>query len=201
MNPIKDLKDEHQAVKLTLKILDKINQNIECTGKITSTDHIDQLMEFFSVFVDTCHHGKEKDLLFPAMEKIGVSKDNGPIGVLLHEHQLGRAYVKGMKAALSAYKKGNNDALNKFLENARSYITLLDEHIYKEDNVLFPLAEKHLPDKKQAELYDGFEKIEVDKIGIGKHDEFHEMLDQLKDTYLKSDELDFESSESACQLA
>jgi hypothetical protein len=42
---------------------------------------------------------------------------------------------------------------------------------------------------------------EVDKIGIGKHDEFHEMLDQLKDTYLKSDELYSESSESACQLA
>jgi nitric oxide reductase subunit B len=69
------------------------------------------------------------------------------------------------------------------------------------DNALFPLAQKHLPDKKQAELYDGFEKIEVDKIGIGKHDEFHEMLDQLKDTYLKSGELYSESSESACQLA
>ena len=118
MNPIKDLRDEHQAVKLTLKILDRINQNIECTGNMPGTDHIDQLMEFFSVFVDTCHHGKEEDLLFPAMEKIGVSKDNGPIGVLLHEHQLGRAYVKGMKDALSAYKEGNNDALNKFSENA-----------------------------------------------------------------------------------
>ena len=105
MNPVKDLKDEHQAVKMTLKILDKINQIIECTGKMTNTDHIDQLMEFFSVFVDSCHHGKEEDLLFPAMEKIGVSKDNGPIGVLLHEHQLGRSYVKGMQNALSDYKK------------------------------------------------------------------------------------------------
>jgi hemerythrin-like domain-containing protein len=158
-------------------------------------------MEYFSVFVDTCHHGKEEDLLFPAMEKIGVSKNNGPIGVLLHEHQLGRAYVNGMKDALFAYKKGNNEALNEFSKNAKCYITLLNEHIHKEDNVLFPLAEKHLTDKKQAELYEGFEKIEAEKIGIGKHDEFHEMLDQLEDAYLKDDKVDAETSESACQLA
>lgn len=201
MNPIKDLRDEHQAVKLTLKILDKINQQIKCTQKITSTDHIDQLMEFFSVFVDTCHHGKEEGLLFSAMEKIGVSKDNGPIGVLLHEHKLGRAYVKGMMDALSAYKKGKLDALNKFSENAKCYITLLNEHIYKEDNVLFPLAEKHLPDKKKADLYEGFEKIEVERIGIGKHDEFHKMLDQLEETYLKADNVNHETSETVCQLA
>lgn len=200
MNPIKDLRNEHQAVKLTLKILDKINQNIECSGKMTDTDHMDQLMDFFSVFVDACHHGKEEDLLFPAMEKIGVSKDNGPIGVLLHEHQLGRGYIKGMKDALSAYKKGNTDALNRFSENAKCYITLLNEHIYKEDHVLFPLAEKHLPGKKQAELSEGFEKIEVEKIGIGKHDEFHNMLDQFEDTYLKDDEVDFEPSQTACKL-
>ena len=124
-----------------------------------------------------------------------------PIKDLKDEHQLGRAYVKGMQDALSDYKKGNNDALIKFLENAKCYITLLNEHICKEDNVLFPLAEKHLPDKKQAELYEGFEKIEVEKIGIGKHDEFHEMLDQLEDTYLKDDDVDFEPSATACQLA
>lgn len=200
MNPIKDLKEEHRAVKLTLKILDRINQKIECTGKVANTDHAEQLIEFFSVFVDTCHHGKEEDLLFPAMEQIGVSKDNGPIGVLLHEHQLGRTYVKGMRDAMSAYKKGNNEALIKFLENAKCYITLLNEHIYKEENVLFPLAEHNLPREKQAELYAGFEKIEVEKIGIGKHGEFHKLLDELEKTYLKNTELDMATSELSCQL-
>lgn len=139
MNPIKELKAEHQAVKLTLKILNKISQKIESNGKVVNPDHIRQLLEFFSVFVDTCHHGKEEEWLFPAMEQIGVSRDNGPIGVMLHEHRLGRTYVNGMKDAWSAYKKGNNEALKKFFQNANSYITLLNEHIHKEDNVLFRL--------------------------------------------------------------
>jgi hemerythrin-like domain-containing protein len=185
MNPLNDLKDEHQAVKLTLKILEIINLKIEHSGKIVDTEDLAQLIEFFAVFVDKCHHAKEEGLLFPALEQIGVSKDNGPIGVMLNEHRLGRKFVQGMRDALAAYKKGNSEALNKFVKNAEGYITLLTEHIYKEDNVLFPLAEKNLSKEKQAELGEGFEKIEVEKIGIGKHEEFHKFLGQLEKTYLK----------------
>lgn len=194
MNPIKDLKAEHQAVQLTLKILDKINQQIEGTGKASELGHIEQLLEFFAVFVDKCHHGKEEDLLFPALEQIGISKQNGPIGAMLYEHQLGRTYVKGMKSALSAYKKGDNEDLNKFLQNAKDYITLLNDHIYKEDNVLYPLAENNLSPERQAELSEGFERIEIEKIGAGRHDEFHKLLDQLEETYLKEDEVYPETS-------
>jgi hemerythrin-like domain-containing protein len=185
MNPIKDLKAEHQAVLLTLKILDKINKMIAETGKAPQLDHMEQLLEFFAVFVDKCHHGKEEDLLFPALEQIGVSKQNGPIGAMLYEHQLGRTYVKNMKSALAAYQKGDREELNKFLQNAKGYITLLTDHIYKEDNVLYPLAENNLSPERQTELSEGFERIEVEKIGAGRHDEFHKLLDKLEETYLQ----------------
>jgi len=185
MNPINELRAEHKAVKLTLKILNKINQKIQASTKVVNPEHVEQLLEFFSVFVDTCHHGKEEELLFPALEQIGVSKDNGPIGVMLHEHRLGRTYVNGMKAAWSAYRKGDGNALKMFIQNANHYITLLSEHIHKEDAVLFPLAENNLPREKQNEIYAGFEKIEAEKIGVGKHEEFHKLLDQLQEFYLK----------------
>jgi hypothetical protein len=31
----------------------------------------------------------------------------------------------------------------------------------------------------------GFERIEEQKIGVGKHEEFHKMIDQLESAYLK----------------
>jgi hypothetical protein len=46
------------------------------------------------------------------------------------------------------------------------------------------MAEKTLSEAQQEELYEGFEKIEEDRIGIGKHDEFHGLIHALKDTYL-----------------
>jgi hemerythrin-like domain-containing protein len=185
MQPIKDLKMEHDAVQMTLRILDKICQQIEKSGEIIDFQHLDQLLEFFKVFVDKCHHGKEEELLFPALENVGVSNRGGPIEVLLHEHQQGREYVQAMNAALAQYTKGDRTVVNEFVKTAKGYINLLNQHIDKENGVLFPLAETHLSKQEQAKLWDGFELIETQKIGVGKHDEFHKMLDELESVYLK----------------
>jgi hemerythrin-like domain-containing protein len=185
MQPIKDLKMEHEAVRLTLRILDKICQRIEKSEEIIDLGHIDQLLEFFKVFVDRCHHGKEEELLFPALENVGVSREGGPIGVLLHEHQQGREFVRSMNAVLSQYAQGDRKAAAEFVKTARSYINLLDQHIDKENGVLFPLAEKHLSAQEQTQLWEGFEMIEAQKIGAGKHEEFHIMIDQLEKEILK----------------
>ena len=47
------------------------------------------------------------------------------------------------------------------------------------------IAEKQLPEAKQSELAKGFEAIEVQKIGVGKHEEFHRMLENLERVYLQ----------------
>jgi hemerythrin-like domain-containing protein len=185
MQPIKDLKMEHDAVRLTLRILDEICWKIEKSGEITDLQHLDQLLEFFKVFVDKCHHGKEEELLFPALENVGVSREGGPIGVMLHEHQQGREFVRSMNATLSQYAQGDRKAAAEFVETARSYINLLNQHIDKENGVLFPLAEKHLSAQEKAKLWEGFEMIEAQKIGAGKHEEFHIMLDQLEKEILQ----------------
>ena len=185
MKPIQDLIAEHEAVKLTLRILDKICSNIEQTKKISKPEHLNQLIEFFSVFVDQCHHGKEEELLFPALEASGVPREKGPIGVMLAEHQQGRDYIQKMKEAISQYDEGHQEAAAKLLKNARGYITLLRQHIDKENNVLFPIGDNRLSEKKKEELWEGFETIERQKIGVGKHEEFHKMIEYLKSVYLE----------------
>jgi hemerythrin-like domain-containing protein len=185
MGPIDELKMEHQAVKMTLRVLETLCRRMEQPGRAVDVRHIDQLLEFFSVFVDQCHHGKEEQLLFPALEAVGVRKEGGPIGVMLEEHERGREYVRQMKSRLSEYKAGDAAAGTGFIRESRGYVGLLDQHTDKEDNVLFPIAEKELPEAGQAELSAGFERIEVDRIGVGRHEELHRMLDHLESVYLK----------------
>ena len=185
MNAIKELINEHEAVRMTLRILNRISEEIDKTAKIPNPEHLKQLFEFFSVFLDKCHHGKEEELLFPAMEAVGISRKGGPIGVMLNEHQQGRDLVAKMKIALSQYLNGDTGAAQKLKGSANAYIDLLNIHIEKENNVLFPMAEQHLLENKLAELKKGFDKIETDKIGTGKHEEFHQMLDILEGVYLK----------------
>lgn len=184
MNPIQDLKTEHQAVLATLKVLDTIAGGSERSGTIERPEHVEQLIEFFKVFVDRCHHGKEEELLFPALEQIGVSRDGGPIGVMLREHEEGRRYVAAMNKSLSALKAGRpKEVIRDFARQAKGYSALLKAHIDKEDAVLFKIAAERLPAEKLDELGRGFEYIEANRIGAGRHEAFHRMIDDLERTY------------------
>jgi len=120
MKPTEDLKNEHAAVKLALKILEETARRLE-EGVSVEEDHLGGLLEFLRVFVDRCHHGKEEDLLFPAMERAGVPREGGPLGVMLAEHKEGRMYVKGMGAAFLEYRKGGRTSGREYAQNARGY--------------------------------------------------------------------------------
>lgn len=177
------LKTEHRAIKLMLDILESINQRLERGETVPSAD-LAAIVEFIRVFADRCHHGKEEDLLFPAMERAGIPSEGGPIGVMLAEHEIGRTYVRGLAEAAAELAAGNADACTAVVRNARGYITLLRDHIDKEDNILYMMAEMHVSPDTDKRLVEEFERVEEEKIGHGKHEEFHELLHRLRDTYL-----------------
>jgi hemerythrin-like domain-containing protein len=182
MKATQQLKDEHEGVKVMLNILAQVCRQLEATGNL-NTEHFEGILEFLKVFVDKCHHGKEEELLFPALEAAGIPK-YGPISVMLHEHQAGRSYVKAMSEAFAGFKLGNRSLSQGILHYAHDYISLLNEHIVKENNILFVIADSRLSEKMQDELFEGFEKIEEERIGIGKHEEFHGLLEKLSGIYL-----------------
>jgi hemerythrin-like domain-containing protein len=179
MNPIEELKTEHRAVEESLRILEGICRRIEEKRRIDVPQDIERLLEFFTVFVDTCHHGKEEALLFPALEREGVSRQGGPIGVMLGEHVAGRAHIAGMRRALADTQAESTLATEDFMRHARGYANLLRQHIIKEDSVLFRIADDRLSDQVKTDLQKGFDRIEQEKIGQGRHEAFHRMLDEL----------------------
>ena len=183
MKPTDILKSEHDAIQTMLKVTEAVCDKLEAQEKV-NPDHLKQIVEFIRVFADQCHHGKEEDLLFKALEEAGVPKEGGPIGAMLTEHDMGRRYVKKMSEASTAFGKGNTKAAKQFIDNARNYVILLSQHIYKENNVLFPLADRHLPEEKHKALIKEFEVTEREKIGAGRHEELHKLLDELKGVYL-----------------
>ncbi|HSB05619.1 MAG TPA: hemerythrin domain-containing protein [Thermodesulfobacteriota bacterium] len=184
MTATKQLRDEHEGIKLMLAILERVTR-VAGSGHKWDLDHIERMLEFFRVFVDRCHHGKEEDLLFPELEKHGILKNGGPIGVMLSEHVQGRKYIQGMADALVGLHRGAPESATLFGQNAIGYASLLRQHISKEEDVLFTMADKILSSQEDETLLQGFEKLEVERIGVGKHEEFHKLLHKLQDIYLK----------------
>ena len=182
MKATQQLKDEHEGVKIMLNILERVCQELEAVGSL-NREHFDGILEFLRVFVDKCHHGKEEDLLFPALIAAGVPKE-GPIAVMLHEHEMGRRYVKAMSESYAAYLAADKPTPKDIIQSGHGYISLLREHIEKENNVLFVMADSRLSERRQDELLEGFEKIEEERIGVGKHEQFHGLLEKLSRVYL-----------------
>ncbi len=63
---------------------------------------------------------------------------------MLHEHELGRAHVAAVAAALDGAGRGEPGALAALREHLSGYIALLRAHIDKEDHILYPMADRLL---------------------------------------------------------
>lgn len=177
------LKEEHELIIIMLQVLDAACGKIE-EGMKPDYAHLADMIDFFINFADRCHHAKEEKLLFPAMEQVGIGNDSGPIGVMLAEHSEGRYFVRGMKEALAELIAGDSVAAGKFIADAGGYVTLLDGHIMKENNILFRMADERLSDKQQQELLKEFDRVEREEIGEGVHEKYHGLLHRLRDIYL-----------------
>lgn len=183
MKPTEDLIHEHKAIEIMLGVMAKIAENI-MKGKEFDVIEIDKIVDFLKTFADKCHHGKEENVLFPALVAAGIPKENGPVGVMLHEHVLGRGFIKDINDGAESYKSGNTAASQAIANAMLKYVTLLQNHIQKENNILFPLADRTLSQVKQAEIYKQFETIEEEVVGHGVHEQYHELLNQFKTKYL-----------------
>lgn len=175
-----DLINEHQGILFGLKILEKMVLLLKENNRI-EIDDIREIINFIKLFADKCHHGKEEGILFPAMEEFGIPKTNGPIGQMLLEHTEGRKYVAQMNDEI---QKKEFDK-NKFAQAATNYISLLRNHINKENNVLFPLGDKKIPLDRQTKILELFEAFEENVMGAGTHEKLHELLHNFEAKYLK----------------
>ncbi len=82
---IEELMHEHDAILFALKILESMNRQVE-TGSAIDLADVSGFLGFLKEFADTCHHGKEEGLLFPALVRAGLPEQGGPVGVMLSEY-------------------------------------------------------------------------------------------------------------------
>ncbi len=172
------LKHEHEIILLVLKGVERGAESLDET-LAGEPDWLDTLVDFFRTFVDRCHHTKEEKHLFPLMEARGVPKESGPIGVMLAEHEQGRARVRAVADAATAAQAGDVAARRTARDNLLGYVELLRSHIAKENTALFPMADRVLSADDQAGLEAAFERVEAEEMGEGTHERYHELAHRL----------------------
>jgi len=150
----------------------------------TDVNHLKSVVNIIKNYADGLHHKKEEDLLFPLFEQRMAGGHCAPVGVMLMEHEQGRAYVAGMLENISLYENGDGEALQLVYENMLDYAELLQQHIYKENNVLFRMADDTFSDDDQIMLSDKFNEIEDGAQQGSKVEDYIAAINELSKIYL-----------------
>jgi hemerythrin-like domain-containing protein len=178
MNPTGTLKHEHQIVLLIMQAAESEAKHIAETGSLRP-ERVEQIVDFSKNFTDRCHHAKEEKHLFVMLQQRGMPSGSGPVAVMLAEHEMGRKLIKAISEALPNAKAGDAFAVTSVRDNLTAYVELLRNHIQKEDNVLFPMADRLLSAADQQALAAEFEKVEAEEMGEGTHEKYHQLAHNL----------------------
>ena len=159
MTPTQVMEAEHRLIETVVKAMGGVADAIE-KGQRADAATLATAVEFFRVYADKLHHGKEETLFFPMLVKRGVPPQGCPIGGLNHEHEKGRALVGALAEQAPAYAQGRPGAKEGLLETLRGILDLYQNHIWKEDAMVFPMADKVLTAADQTELTKEFAEVD-----------------------------------------
>lgn len=154
------LVDEHKLILRMIALLEK-NAALTAAGKYSNWQFYLDGVDFIRNYADRFHHAKEEDVMFEALIANGMPRENSPIAAMLMEHDQGRAYVGAMEKATQEALAGQSGRESIIAENALAYAELLREHISKEDDILYPLAERVLPEDVRAGILSGYQAAEA----------------------------------------
>jgi hemerythrin-like domain-containing protein len=181
MEPIDVLRAEHSMVKL---VVDAASRDLDqvTTTRTADPAEIEQLIEFFRYFANACHDPKEEDLLFCMLHRRGMSWETWPLDELLKEHEEMRVILESAADWLPLLRHGEAAALDPLVHNLRTYLALVDSHIEKEEDVVFPLALRYLTAEDCAELQHAFESIEEEEEEEGVREYYADLAHRLART-------------------
>lgn len=169
------LLDEHDA---TLVVLDELERAVALAerGVPVAKGIFTDVEEFFTIFVDRCHHGKEEAMVFERLSD--RAEADGVLQHLSADHRTGKMLSSCFREAVARYVPGDIESARALADASRAYDVMLRQHIRDENVDLFAAMERSLEDQDEALVAD-FDRWENEQIGEGTHERLHGMIDSL----------------------
>jgi len=159
--------EEH---RLILRMITLVEQHVATLeqGRFSNWQFFLDAVDFIRNYADRFHHAKEEDILFVALVNNGMPAKQSPIEAMLIEHEQGRQHVHALEAAAQLALAGDPGQAQAIAAHAGAYAQLLRGHIDKEDQILYPLAERILPAAVRPAMVAGYARAEAGAPGVDR---------------------------------
>lgn len=183
MNSVQIMMEEHQNILRMLKVVRSACYSILKDSQIDETD-FKEMIDYIRVYADTHHHGKEEKFMFKKMQQnLGKMGENLITHGMLVEHDMGRLYMHDLEEALERVKQGDAESTLDVIANAISYTHLLERHIKKEDELIYPFGEKNLSAEDMEEVNKLTSEFENNAMEQGTQQHYQNVLERLENRY------------------
>ncbi len=173
------LRRDHDLIEKVIKAMESTIQLLNDDKQIPESILL-PVIDFSKNFTDVCHHSKEENSLFPALEQAGMPHNMGPIAMMLIDHKRSREIGKDMENSAKDYISSGNST--KLISDMQQYVEHITEHLWKENNKLFMMAEAHLQyvSKKVDKELNDIEELKLKETGKTR-----EHYEQLAETLIR----------------
>jgi DUF438 domain-containing protein len=169
---------EHEMIERTMSVL-KSNLDELDTGKYDAVQ-IQRAVDFLLEFGDKIHNQKEEGFLFPLMQERGIPTEGGPVGVMIMEHDAERRLLQHMSAQAGSLTEADQETLNKFRREGLEYLVIRAEHIWKENDILYPMARQAMQEGDAEKLIVEFNRINTETYGPDAWQKFSAMVSEVE---------------------
>jgi DUF438 domain-containing protein len=168
---------EHEMIERAMDVLKGELEKLEAAAHDPWT--IQRAIDFLLEFGDRIHNQKEEQVLFPLMIERGIPA-SGPIRVMLVEHEAERGLLQQMFAQAPTVAQATAEARVEYRRKGIEYLGIRAEHIWKENDVLYPMGRRVLTEEDGRSLVGAFRRISTEAYGETADQKFANMLQEVE---------------------
>jgi len=178
MSAIEILVDEHRLISRMVNVLTILHKRLE-SGDYADVSVLTDVVDFFRMFVDKNHFAKEEDVLFPKFERLAVNPEGCTIQSLRSEHEQSRILTMALTDAIGRDKTSDPAAKSMIYTTIRNSIDLHNDHIWRENILLFPMAERALQESDLNDVARNYGEVEK-RLGTCFRSKYEQLVNALE---------------------
>lgn len=176
MLPVEILISEHSLILLFVNLIEKEIQEIKGT-KVFKPSLISAVVDFFKIYADKYHHGKEEGILFKGLSQKKLSEAGHKMMIdLIMEHAFARKKIHRLESVKESYVEGKTEMVQDALQLFNDLITLYPKHIEKENSQFFYQSMKYFTQEEQNDMLE--RSRQFDQNFTNKH--YKQIVDALE---------------------